>query len=133
MSANEKVPHGTRYDALRMIPFLGWEKCRAEMTACMAKGVNAELQQGAVSGLGDLNDPQAPALLISGFPGLTASNSQFALDALLRSPERIDLLLAAVAGGKITRADLGEKRVAALISLEDAARRDKARALLQTP
>ncbi|HWB02013.1 MAG TPA: neutral/alkaline non-lysosomal ceramidase N-terminal domain-containing protein [Verrucomicrobiales bacterium] len=133
MSADEKVPHGTRYDALRMIPFLGWEKSKAQFTATLEKGVNAELQQGAVSGLADLNHPEAAGLLIKAFPVLNTGNKNFALDALLRSPERIDVLLDAAAAGKITRADLGEKRIATLTSLEDAARRDKARKLLTTP
>ena len=71
--------------------------------------------------------------VFSAFSGLTDGNKNFALDALLRSPERIDVLLDAIAAGKITPTELGEKRIAALTSLEDALRRDKARKLLGNP
>ena len=130
MADHEKVPHGTRYDALRMTPLLPWEKCRAQLQRYLARDQNAELQQGAVSGLADVDQPEAGRLLVEAFDGLTDSNKNFALDALLRSPERIDLLLEAVSAKKITRQDLGETRAAKLLSLGDQTRREKARALL---
>ncbi|MES2707599.1 MAG: neutral/alkaline non-lysosomal ceramidase N-terminal domain-containing protein [Verrucomicrobiota bacterium] len=130
MADDEKTPPGTRYDALRITPLLPWEKCGAQLKRYLAPGQNAELQQGAVSGLADVNHPEAARLLVGAFGGLTDSNKNFALDALLRSPERIDLLLEAVAAKKITRQDLGEARAGKLLSLEDGIRREKARALL---
>ena len=133
MADDKKVPHGTRYDALRMTPLLPWEKSGAQLKRYLAKDQNAELQQGAVSGLADANHPEAGRLLVEAFEGLTHSNKNFALDALLRSPERIDLLLEAVAAQKITRQDLGDVRSGKLFSLEDRIRREKSRALLTPP
>ncbi len=133
MADDEKVPHGTRYDALRMTSLLPWEKCGPQLSRYLAKDQNAELQQGAVSGLADVNHAEAGRHLLEAFNGLTDSNKNFALDALLRSPDRIDLLLEAVAAHKITRTDLGETRTAALFSLEDKVRQNKARALLPPP
>ncbi|MES2709456.1 MAG: hypothetical protein V4726_22850 [Verrucomicrobiota bacterium] len=114
MADNEKVPPGTRYDALRMTPLLPWEKCGEQLKRYLAKDQNAELQQSAVSGLADVNRPEAGRLLLEAFDGLTDSNKNLALDALLRGPERIGLLLEAVAAKKITRTDLGEARAAKL-------------------
>ncbi|MES2469436.1 MAG: neutral/alkaline non-lysosomal ceramidase N-terminal domain-containing protein [Verrucomicrobiota bacterium] len=130
MADNEKVPHATRYDALRMTPLLPWEKSGAQLNRYLAKDQNAELQQGAVSGLADVNHPEAGRLLVEALEGLTDSNKNFALDALLRSPERIDLLLETVAAKKITRQVLGDVRVGKLLSLEDLTLREKFKTLL---
>ncbi len=132
MADDGKIPHGTRYDALRMTPLLPWEKCAAQLVKYLAKDKNAELQQGAVSGLADVDHPEAASQLVKAFAGLTDSNKTFALDALLRSPERIDILLEAIAAKKITRSDLGEERIAKLASLEDLLQRARARELLST-
>ena len=133
MADDEKIPHGTRYDALRMTPLLPWETCAAQLVKYLARDQNAELQQGAVSGLADVNQPEAADLLVKAFAGLTASNKIFALVALLRSPGRIDILLEALAAKKITPPDLGDKRIAMLTSLENRIQRGKARGLLPTP
>jgi hypothetical protein len=133
MAENEKVPPGTRYDALRMVALLPWEKSRAPLTRFLPKDQNPELQQGAVSGLADVEHPEAAKMLVDAFTGLADANKKLALDALLRSPERIDVLLIAVEAGKITRSDLGEKRVAVLNALENEKQRAKARMLLPPP
>ena len=133
MADNEKVPHGTRYDALRMTPFLPWEKAKDQLTRYLGQDVNAELQQGAVSGLADVEHPDATRLLIDHFAGFTPGNKNFALDALLRGPERAAALLRAMAEKKIPADILGDARKQKLRDLEDPALRDQVRTVLGQP
>src|SRR6185436_1681572 len=85
MADDEQIRHGTRYDALRMLCIAPWRTYGARLTKYLSKGVNGELQQGAVSGLSDVEAIEAADALIANFENLTEKNRQFALDALLRN------------------------------------------------
>jgi HEAT repeat protein len=82
MAENEKIPPGTRYDALRMIALQGWEKGGQQLLKYLAPGTNAELQMGAVSGLADIPTPEAEAALRSALKHLEGQNRALALEAL---------------------------------------------------
>jgi putative membrane-bound dehydrogenase-like protein len=99
MADDEKVPMGTRYDALRMIALAPTDAATKSLSKYLGKDVNAELQMGAVSGLGDVHSPKSGDLLIKSLGDLTAGNRTIALDALLRTPGRAKGLLSALATG----------------------------------
>jgi hypothetical protein len=101
MADDEKVPNGTRYDALRMLGVEPWDKCAAQLTRYLRSDVNGELQMGAVSGVGDVRHAAATDVLIAAVPDLTKANRKLAIDALLRDEARLTALRAAVAAGKI--------------------------------
>ena len=111
MADDEKVRHGTRYDALRMLGVAPWKDYGAQLTKYLGKGVNGELQQGAVSGLADVDSQEAADALIANFENLTERNRQFVLAALLRNDVRVSKLLDAVSAGKITFSVLGSERL----------------------
>lgn len=119
MADDEKVRHGTRYDALRMLGVAPWKTYGAQLSKYLGKGVNGELQQGAVSGLSDVESDEASKALIENFKNLLERNRQFALDALLRTDSRIDKLLSAIADGKIKFSALGAERLKKLKALPD--------------
>lgn len=121
MADDEKISTGTRYDALRMVGVLPWDRGGAQLFRYLLKGVHPELQQGAVCALGDVRAPAAAQALLSGFAHYSQGNREFALDALLRDPSRTVALLDAVADGRVKRSDLGEKRVEALRTSPDQA------------
>jgi hypothetical protein len=131
MSDNPKVPTGTRYDALRMLGMEPWEKRGAQLARSLAKGVNAELQMGAVSALGDLPSPQATAALVGALDHLKGHNRELALDALLRDDARTDALLDHVTAQKWKPEALGATRVAKLRDHPNPTLRSKAREFLQ--
>ncbi|HYE31340.1 MAG TPA: hypothetical protein VEH27_07935, partial [Methylomirabilota bacterium] len=131
MTDDEKVPTGTRYDALRMIALDTWETRGAQLLRYLAKGTDGELQMGAVSGLVDVNSPEAAKALISALEHLSGGNRDLALDGLLRGNERPLELLAAVEQGKIDAGALGEGRVRALREHASPAVRNRANALLK--
>lgn len=130
MSDDEKVPAGTRYDALRMIGLEPWDRRGAQLTRYLKKDADDELQMGAVSALGDMRSPRATAALLVGIQDYSARNRELALDALLRGRDRRKALLEAVAAGHVDPEWIGAKRAAALRADEDPNVRARARELL---
>jgi hypothetical protein len=101
LADDEKVTRGTRYDALRMIALLGWDASGAQLRNYLKKGTHPELQSGAISGCGDIDDLRAAHALIEAVPGLDPKNLRLADNALKRTAERKHLLDEAKAAGKI--------------------------------
>jgi putative membrane-bound dehydrogenase-like protein len=130
MADNEKVPTGTRYDALRMIALDDWERCGPQLTKYLAKGVHDELQMGAISGLSDATSPQVAPLLLAGLEHFSAGNRKLAVDALLRTQARTAALLDALEQGKVKPTVLAESHKQALRTLKDDALRARAARLL---
>ena len=114
MADDTNVPNGTRYDALRMIPMQGWQRRGEQLRKYLAKGIDNELQQGAISGLSDIRSAETAPALLSGWEHYSEGNRNFTLDALLRDPARVPALREAVNAGRITREHLGDARAAAL-------------------
>src|SRR5262249_41327006 len=85
MADDEKVPTGTRYDALRIVALDSWKAALPRLTKYLAKSAHAELQQGAVSGLSDVERPEVGELLAKALPDLTTGNRALAITALLRT------------------------------------------------
>jgi putative heme-binding domain-containing protein len=83
MADNEKVPPGTRYDALRMLGVEPWEKRGAQLVRYLGHK-NGELQMGAVSGLADMESIEATKALREALPKLTGGNRKLVEEALAR-------------------------------------------------
>ncbi len=109
MADDETVPPGTRYDALRMIGLDTWDHRGAQLARYLAKGINPELQQGAISALGDMPDPHSSTALLSGVEYYNGGNRKLMIEALLRSDPRRETLLDAIEAGRLTQADLDEQ------------------------
>jgi putative membrane-bound dehydrogenase-like protein len=124
MADNERVPTGTRYDALRMIALDDWERCGPQLTKYLARGVHEELQMGAISGLSDTTSPQVAPLLLGRLEHFSAGNRKLALDALLRTEVRTAALVEALEQGRVKPAALSDKHKETLRTLKD----DKLRA-----
>ncbi len=131
MAEDEKVPAGTRYDALRMIAVDRWTKSRPVLIKYLAKGVHDELQMGAISGLSDVDEPEAAALLLSGMGHYSAGNRKLALEALLRTEGRVDGLLEALDKGTVKKEWLDEGLKKRLHDWPNPKQRDRARDLLK--
>lgn len=99
MADAEKVPAGTRYDALRIVALDDWMTAEPRLTKYLAKDANAELQQGAVSGLVDADDAAVGELLTKSLPDLTENNRKLAVEGLRRTSARCTALLDAIGRG----------------------------------
>ncbi len=96
MAQDEKVPSGTRYDALRLIALLPWDTARPLLATHLVAGAHPELQQGSVSGLLDVAEPAAAELLVRHWDSLRPGNQKLALDGLLRTESGRRLLARAL-------------------------------------
>jgi hypothetical protein len=131
MAESERVPTGTRYDALRMVPLRGWPTCGAQMRKYLARGIHDELQMGAVSGTVDVNAPEATQALVTGLPALTSGNRILALDGLLRNSARVTALLDALEASSIQPAWLNDSHRRKLLGQTDSILRHRAERLLK--
>jgi putative membrane-bound dehydrogenase-like protein len=130
MADDETVAVGTRYDALRMIPLLGWAKAGPRLTRYLAKGVHAELQMGAVSGTVDVDAPEATAALVGALDRLAVRNRDLAVAGLTRSDARAAALLDAIEAGRMPAAAVPAAARSALLGSKSEAVRARAGRLL---
>ena len=131
MADDEKVPKGTRYDALRIVAMDPWRRCGAQLLKYLAKGIDAELQMGAVSGLVDQPAPQATPALIEALSYLSERNRNLVLDGCLKTPQRCQALLDAIAQGTPSAENLGPARIRRLLEHTDPALRTRAKRLFE--
>lgn len=129
MADDERVDSGTRYDALRMVALATWDRSGPMLKRYLEKGVESELQMGAVSGLVDVPDIGAAQMLIESLGHLSDHNRELAVDGLLKSPQRITLLLESLENGLIEREMLGDEHRKLLHDHEDPAIRRRFSAL----
>ena len=130
MADNPKVFKGTRYDALRIVGLDSWNHRGAQLFRYLVKGIDDELQQGAIGGLSDMRSPCVAPALLSGFAHYEPENRGFVLRALLRDRDRTFVLLEAIQAGTVKAADLGSERLTLLINNPDPAIRERSRQLL---
>jgi putative membrane-bound dehydrogenase-like protein len=121
MTADEKTPPGTRYDAMRMLGTESWEKRGAELTPYFAKETNPELQMGAISALADMRSPDANTALIKSLPGLQSANIDLAINALFQNDESTRQLLEAIASKKVNPTLLNRDRINQLLQHRNSA------------
>ena len=85
-----------------MIPLLGWDASGAQLRNYLKKGTHAELQSGAVSGCGDIDDLRAAEALIEAIPTLDSQNVRLSVNAMKRTTERKQLLDKAIADRRVS-------------------------------
>jgi putative membrane-bound dehydrogenase-like protein len=129
MADDESVPEGTRYDALRLLGTESYES-NGQRLAKYLKNDSVDLQMGAVSGLGDMEDERVAALLIECLGELAAVNRELAVGALLRTDGRIKALLAALEAMPDSMEWLTKEHKSKLLATKSETLRDRAKAIL---
>ena len=131
MADGAKVKTGTRYDALRMIALDPTDQHLKQLAGYLPKETDEELQMGAVSGLVDVDQPEAARLLADSLPGLAAGNRVLAIDGLLRGEARIEVLLGLLESGKLSVKSLADSQRQKLRDLPRGKIRHRATAVLK--
>jgi putative membrane-bound dehydrogenase-like protein len=126
MADDEKVPPGTRYDALRVVALDDRARAEPRLAKYLGTAAHPELQLGAVSGLADVDSPAAAALLLKALPDLSAGNRKLAVAGLTRTPARAAALLDALEKGTVRREWLDNEHRDALLMHPDEAIRTRA-------
>ena len=131
MADDPNVFNGTRYDALRIIGLDIWDQRQAQLCRYLkkGKGIDDELVQGAIGGLGTMRSPHVASAILSEFANYSRENRGFALDALLKDAGRMSILLDAVEAGTVKPGDLDAARIRKLTHAADASVRVRARKL----
>jgi hypothetical protein len=132
MADDPAIFNGTRYDALRIIGVDSWDKRGAQLCRYLkkGKGIDDELVQGAIGGLGTMRSPRVAEAIVAEFPQYNRENRGFALDALLKDPQRMSVLLDAIEAGAVKRGDLSPARAEKLKKSADRSIRKRARKIL---
>ncbi len=130
MADDEQVPTGTRYDALRIIALDDWTLRRDQLTKYLAKGVHDELQMGAISGLSDVESKEVSPLLINNLGHFNDENRGLAIAALLRTNERSERLLDAIAEARISGKLLSTAQRKLLLESKELSIRERAKRIL---
>jgi hypothetical protein len=110
MAGDARVRSGTRYDALRILGVDSYERSQKRLMPYLKKGAHPELQMGAVSALGDINEPRASNQLLLHLEELTDSNRELAIDALLRTDERAKSLFDRMNNRELARIALNPRQ-----------------------
>jgi putative heme-binding domain-containing protein len=114
MADNPDVRTGTRYDALRILGTGPWDVVARQLSSYLAADAHPELQMGAVSSVGECDDPAAIEAIINAFNGLNDENRRLAAAALLRTKDRTQLFAQAIRDGRISRELLTAEEAAKL-------------------
>jgi putative membrane-bound dehydrogenase-like protein len=130
MADNKKTPTGTRYDALRIIPLDDWNLRGSQLKKYLAKGTHDELQMGAISGLSDVDRPEAAQWLLENLGHFSMENRQIAVSALLRTDERAGALIEALEKMRVAPTALSDAQRKALRELKNEKLRARALRLL---
>ena len=129
MADNDAVIPGFRYDALRMVALRPWDIARQQLTVYLAENANHDLQQGAISGLADIPNAEAAALLVAALRYLDPGQRDLALKGIVRTSDGAKHLLATIAsqslGASLVNDDLRKK----LIDHDDPKIQEQARRL----
>lgn len=129
MADDRSIPSGTRYDALRMLGAEDFSAHGAQLVKYLADDSD-ELQMGAVSALGDIDDPASAAALIAKFKLFSPRNRKLAFEALLRSDERVEALVASLESNAFASELLTQENKSALKNLEQLELRSRAQRVL---
>jgi putative membrane-bound dehydrogenase-like protein len=130
MADDESVPAGTRYDALRILGTQPFEAVGTQLTKYL-RSDSVDLQMGAVSGLGDVEDERATTALLAEFGRYARVNRELAFGALVRTEERCAALLNALESSSISQDLLDPAQIRRLLTHENDQLRTRAKTIIQ--
>lgn len=115
MADDGSVRGGTRYDALRILGADDFIRSGEQLKKYL-KNDDAELQMGAISGLSDMESSAAAKAIVESFPHYVKENQKLAIDALLRTAPRREMLKKAIEDGQMPSSALSAEQTARLES-----------------
>jgi putative membrane-bound dehydrogenase-like protein len=130
-AADPKLELADRVAAVRLLGHAPWKTAEPALTPLLAGDAPQEVRLAAMRALAAQPHADVGALLLQSWKGLTPALRREATEALLRQPQRIKLLLAAIEAGKVKAGDLDPARVRQLLNHKDQDIRAQARKLLQ--
>jgi putative heme-binding domain-containing protein len=127
---NAGTPEESRIAAVQTLSQGPFSLVREPVGALLAAGQPAELQRAAVGAFSSYAEPVVANDLLNAWDGLTPALRSQVVEALLRRPERLDSLLAALESGKLRPTDLTAGQLDALRNRPDGDVAERARRIL---
>ncbi|HMF19081.1 MAG TPA: c-type cytochrome, partial [Gemmataceae bacterium] len=130
VAVNDKAKLGERLAAIRLLAHASWELAEPRLTPLMNDPVQ-DVRLAAVRSLATHNRPEVSKLLMKGWRSTTPAVRREVLEAMLRQPARITVLLDEVQAKRVKPGDIDSLRTRQLLGHGNADIRDRAKKLLR--
>ena len=128
-AGDAKQPSDHRLLCLHMLSYAPWATAK-QLLPLAEKEPNSELRIAALRALAAQQDKEVPALLMKLWPSAPPSVRREILEAMLRQPGRVNVLLDEIESKRMKAGELDPARTRQLINHKDAAIRERAKKLL---
>jgi putative membrane-bound dehydrogenase-like protein len=130
VAANDKVGLGERQAAIRLLAHASWDLAEPKLVPLLNDPVQ-DIRLAAVRSLAAHNQPEVSKLLMKGWRSTTPAVRREVLEAMLRQPARITVLLDEVEAKRVRPGDIDPLRTRLLLGYGNPEIRDRAKKLLQ--
>ena len=128
-AGDAKQPSDHRLLCLHMLSYAPWATAK-QLLPLAEKEPNTELRIAALRALAAQQDKEVPTLLMKLWPSASPSVRREILEAMLRQPGRVNVLLDEIESKRMKAGELDPARTRQLINHKDAAIRERAKKLL---
>ena len=124
------TPSSTRISFVRILSHAPWPTAKQSLVPLVEKEPNTELRIAALRALAAQQDKEVPALLMKLWPSSAPSVRREILEAMLRQPGRVQVLLDEIEAKRLKAGELDPLRTKQLVNHKDPAIQARARKLL---
>lgn len=129
-AANVKHPLAERLLYLRVISHAAWPTAKQALLPLVEKEPSQELRIAALRALATQQDKEVPELLMKLWPSASPSVRREILEAMLRQPARVNVLLDEIESKRMKAGELDPLRTRQLANHKDEKIRERAKKLL---
>lgn len=130
IAGNDKAKQAERLAAIRLMAHASWDLAQPKLTPLMNDPVQ-DIRLAAVRSVAAHNRPEVPKLLMKGWRSTTPAVRREVLEAMLRQPARITVLLDEVEAKRVKPGDIDSLRTRQLLGHANPQIRDRAKKLLR--
>jgi len=127
---NATEPPERRAQCLMVLAGAPWVVAKKSLVQLVEKEPNTELRIAALRALATQQDAEVPTLLMKLWPGAGPSVRREILEAMLRQPSRVNVLLDEIESKRMKASELDPLRTRQLTNHKDAGIRERAKKLL---
>jgi putative membrane-bound dehydrogenase-like protein len=133
ISTDRSRPPADRLEAARFLAHLPWEAASPALTQILSEDASPDLRLAAVAAFSAHSHPDVGRLLMASWKTYLPAMKREVLEAMSRQPNRLQFLLGEVEAGRLAGGELGPNLIRQLVGHPNAALRERARKILQSP
>jgi putative membrane-bound dehydrogenase-like protein len=131
VALDDSSPVAQRLLAIRLFAHASWNQAKVTLVPLMADSPEQEIRLAALRAIAAHTDKEVPAVLMKSWPGATPAVRREIVEAMLRRPDRILVLLDEVEAKRVKISEIDANRTRQLVKHADATVRERAKKLLQ--